>query len=1341
MKRVGQHILSLLLTCAMLLSLLPSIALADEPEEGTSPTSKTIYVSATGGEGELGSKGNPYTSLNAAVDAINQDADNQYYTVYLMSDVDAAACARIADHHVTIASLPAEEGQAQEIYTITRGEDFQPIQDNARSTYNPAMIEVTVPAGKGASVTLENVTLDDAGLHEGTIFAQANSSGDTSQNSVRVQDAMIAAYGTDAAQAEIVLGSGATLKNFGGMSAVRVTAGAALTMEEGSVICDDTVNDRSKGASGSTGPAGAVWVQGTGITMNDGAVIRDIVGRAFYVDGGSATIGGNVVNIKADADMWQGTAGIAVHGRGDSDITLAATCEIRDFDTNASGGSVIGMYASDLDMQNGAKITNITGTMALYMDDVNSNYQHTALVNGTVEQVENNPVMRSWYGHIEIGSTGIVQDSGASGGQVLYTNNGSRYTIRGKVLNNKGTALYIANQSGGRPEATMEEGAEISGTSGVAVRVNNGSLFTMNGGTISDNTTGVQVSGKDDFKGVEFVMNGGAISGNTTGISYTVNGESKVRLNGGTLSDNGSAYQIFASGGSATGGSDSDGSENIYIASGVLQGNTTVYTSFGTLTLDETYPSLWLGRASSDAKNHIDALVKAGEGQDNWAVKGSYALWLKADSDTLHFTMSRPYTIEKGVGLHVGYIPLKEDGTPADGAALTLLPLVNSETLDVTLTGLTPGTPYALAFVAEDKYYVTIDPADITVYMGGEQGSDHVTEDGTITSSTSLPEFGFRIEAKKGLDPTDILFEEEGTGKVWKVVPYNDTAADIYRIVPAVEGQDPVRLVFTDDAGNATVSDEFTVGLEVNKHFNMGIYAGGVDHGKIYAVQQGDASGETYGIILNTGVLSVRGTTSQVEYAALNETVTNGKPGVTADDGVTFTINDSNVSVTDSTGIALLFDDIIESTSSESNRTQLLEERADQVLNKPVPEDMIRNYELKYLDLVDRHNGNTWVKASSDVTVSWPYPAGTNKDTGFTLLHFEDLHRDMASNEIAEDIAGCTVSEVSILEKTDTHIVFKIGSGGFSPFALIWEESNIPSVTRYTITAKADEGGSISPSGSVRVSRGGSKTFTMKANDGYEIDDVLVDGESVGAVDRYTFQNVKAAHTISVSFRQLPPTPDDTGVSDWLNTKDHFAYLQGFPNSCFGPSQNMTRAEAAQMFYNLLLDKDVTQTVFFSDVPADAWYADAVNTLASIGILEGVGGDRFEPARVITRAEFTAMGMRFGDLSTEGKNIFSDVDEDDWFYDVVVGSIQYGWINGFTDGTFRPYQTITRAEVTVITNRMLGRSADEDYVDEHSDQLRKFCDVSKDNWAYYDIAEATNAHEYVKSGGQETWEK
>ena len=80
-----------------------------------------------------------------------------------------------------------------------------------------------------------------------------------------------------------------------------------------------------------------------------------------------------------------------------------------------------------------------------------------------------------------------------------------------------------------------------------------------------------------------------------------------------------------------------------------------------------------------------------------------------------------------------------------------------------------------------------------------------------------------------------------------------------------------------------------------------------------------------------------------------------------------------------------------------------------------------------------------------------------------------------------------------------------------------------------------------------------------------------------------------------------------------------------------------------------------------------------------------------------------------------------------------------GWINGYEDGTFCPNNTITRAEVTTIVNRMLGRAADKDYVDSHKDQLRQFPDVAQTNWAYYNIVEATNAHDYEKSGGTEDW--
>ena len=292
--------------------------------------------------------------------------------------------------------------------------------------------------------------------------------------------------------------------------------------------------------------------------------------------------------------------------------------------------------------------------------------------------------------------------------------------------------------------------------------------------------------------------------------------------------------------------------------------------------------------------------------------------------------------------------------------------------------------------------------------------------------------------------------------------------------------------------------------------------------------------------------------------------------------------------------------------------------------------------------------------------------------------------------------------------------------------------------TRYTIEASAGHGGGISPDGRVRVSRGSDKTFRITPDAGYEIADVLVDGESVGAVSRYTFETVRKNHTIEAEFRAVEKAPD-TGVDRWLNTTDHMAYLNGYGTGLFGPDDHMTRAEAAQMFYNLLLDQDVSSTVRFTDVPADAWYARAVETLASLGMVEGVGGGKFAPERTITRAEFTVMAMRFARLPEGGENPFSDVTSSDWFYDQVVGAVQYGWITGYTDGTFRPEATITRAEVTAITNRLLDRAADEDYVDDHAGELWQFPDVSASYWAYHDIVEATNAHSYRVYDGEEHW--
>ena len=130
------------------------------------------------------------------------------------------------------------------------------------------------------------------------------------------------------------------------------------------------------------------------------------------------------------------------------------------------------------------------------------------------------------------------------------------------------------------------------------------------------------------------------------------------------------------------------------------------------------------------------------------------------------------------------------------------------------------------------------------------------------------------------------------------------------------------------------------------------------------------------------------------------------------------------------------------------------------------------------------------------------------------------------------------------------------------------------------ITAETGQVGSITPSGRANVSRGGDRAFHIMAGDGYRIFNVLVDGESVGAISHYTFENVRANHTIKVVFKATQPIadPDNTDVSSWLNTRDHTVYLDGFTGGSFAPGRQMTRGQAAQMFYNLLLEKNVSIT-------------------------------------------------------------------------------------------------------------------------------------------------------------------
>ena len=227
----------------------------------------------------------------------------------------------------------------------------------------------------------------------------------------------------------------------------------------------------------------------------------------------------------------------------------------------------------------------------------------------------------------------------------------------------------------------------------------------------------------------------------------------------------------------------------------------------------------------------------------------------------------------------------------------------------------------------------------------------------------------------------------------------------------------------------------------------------------------------------------------------------------------------------------------------------------------------------------------------------------------------------------------------------------------------------------------------------------------------------------------------EAAFTITASLAD----PETTGVARWLNVDDHIAYLTGYPGGAFGPDNSMTRAEVAQMFYALLNNKNVTITKTFPDVPANAWYATAVNTLASLGMVSGDANGNYRPNDPITRAEFCVIALAFAYEPDNAVCYFSDVSRSDWFYTYVAQAASYGWIGGYTNGNFGPNDRITRAQVTTIVNNMLGRAADRDYVIDHQADLVQFTDLNRTYWGYYQIMEATNAHDYTKSNGTENW--
>ena len=564
----------------------------------------------------------------------------------------------------------------------------------------------------------------------------------------------------------------------------------------------------------------------------------------------------------------------------------------------------------------------------------------------------------------------------------------------------------------------------------------------------------------------------------------------------------------------------------------------------------------------------------------------------------------------------------------------------------------------------------------------------------------------------------------------------------IYRMESVKEGQDPVRLQFTDpETGEVKISDEFEVSaIEQNRTYSMTIYSGGVDQDLVKAVFKDipEHSDETftYPVKIEEGALTIRGATKEGVTAPVEDKaddVTGDAITAVAPADVTYYVNDSQVEITDKNAVHLLTDEVLDD--------QVL---IDHISNEIIGSDTgIPNgdylYEFQYLDLVDSSNGNAYVTLGDGQTIDlyWPVPDDADTSAPFYIVHFDALDRDYegaADEQLKENPA----------EKLDGTLVtlngkqyIKFATGSFSPFALVYQKES----------GGGDHGGG-----------GGTTYYTLRyeSNGGTKYKDeryrrnTLVELDKEPVREGYTFTGWYADKALTEPIDDIRMTANKTvyagwertGVPDRLNGDDHFAYIIGRDDGLVHPEAPITRAEVAIIFFRLLTDEArdeyLTETSPFADVASDAWYATAVATMQAMGIVEGRSPSAFDPEAPITRGEFAAIAARFDSDPYHGDDRFSDI-SGHWAAGYINQAAVKGWVEGQPDGSFAPDRSITRAEAMTTINRVLGRLPET--ADDLLDDMIAWPDNPPGAWYYLAVQEATNSHDYGRKADtvHETW--
>lgn len=394
----------------------------------------------------------------------------------------------------------------------------------------------------------------------------------------------------------------------------------------------------------------------------------------------------------------------------------------------------------------------------------------------------------------------------------------------------------------------------------------------------------------------------------------------------------------------------------------------------------------------------------------------------------------------------------------------------------------------AIGLKAAYTHQTSITPADLTLYTGGD-GYENVAGTTDGDDRNGFPEPGYYVSLPKEIndliqadgqpadlssDTGEVRFTYTYTGaeedRVWHLTKYaaNESTMNgnyVYRLSLVLDEQTtmPTLLVYQEgQLDEAITSDNFDITSAVYTEYRTrvaNVEGQTIDETELISnIQTEQMDVDFDQTTIKEGQLTIRGVADKESEHLITDVQMDGsqpiegQPMATVPEETTFYINgEMGMEIQEDAQPALLFDEILPEGEDLDNarRISWLKAKAEEVCTDGalLEELGITNpqYDFKYMDLVDSNNGNVVLTADKAVTVHMPYPKGVDQDTLVLVLHYKDLDREIAYEDVQSAIMESDV-EVIEIEQAEDHI--QLTTDSFSPFVVIWgsEEATEPEI-------------------------------------------------------------------------------------------------------------------------------------------------------------------------------------------------------------------------------------------------------------------------------------------------------